>query len=146
MTNINYFKCTIEELNDVLRHIDTEAYPERVLEVERHLKIKLSDPELVWKESYKHNFFNLHIPEGLVTSIWLRFIGWGLVFNVIVIIPLAIVLSLILGIIGVGEYWVTSLSAAICWLVSFPVSWLAMRKAIGAKFRNYEVSILKKEN
>jgi len=110
------------------------------------LKIKLSDPELVWKESYKPNFFSLHIPQELVTSIWLRYIAWNFVFNIIVIFPLAIILSFVLAILGANQYWVTSLTGVICFLVWFPVSWVAMRKAIGSKFSNYEVAIIKKEN
>ena len=146
MTKINYSEYTIEQLRSSLSGIDREKYPDRVQEIEKYLEDKLSNPDLVVQSKVESDFFNSHVPSGIVTSIWFGMFGWSLVTAFVVGLPLTLFLTLILPLLGLDEWMVLNLTKVLYWLVCLAVSWLFLRRLIGNKHAGYEIVFIRKEN
>jgi len=128
-----------------LSRIDREKYPDQVQEIETYLEEKLSDPSYVVQSNIESGFFNSHIPSEIVTSIWLRLLGWTIFASIVIAFPIILIVSLILSSYGYDSNAISSLSTILNILIYLVFSWLFLRKVLGGKLNNYELMFVKKK-
>lgn len=145
MDDVDFSKYSIEELRSALQAINREKYPERVTELESYLEKRMQDPIQVLRANRDADFFNSHVPSEIVTSIWLRTLGWSIVTGVFIGLPTVFIFSLILTVIGASDYIVQTLSLLLNYVIILFFSWLFLRKVLGGNLDNYELVFFRKK-
>ena len=78
MQEPNYKNYTLAELEDVLAHIDKDAFSERYLRALAHYQQKLKDPQAVHADANKSSLDKLYLQFSISLIISL-FFGWKVV-------------------------------------------------------------------
>jgi hypothetical protein len=145
MEEIDYSSYTIGQLRSTLSGIDRETYPEKVRDLEAYLEDRLNDPDMVLAETAKTDFFSSHVPSEIVTSIWLRSLGWSFLAAIVINLPIVFVVSLILASFGYDAAAIGTLSGLLNIIIYLISSWLILRKVVGSHLDNYELMFVRKK-
>lgn len=146
MDSIDFKKYTIEQLKSALGTIDKDKFPERAIEIKSILDAKMSDPLQVIQHEKENDFFCDFVPSEVVTGVWLRTIGWGFVFGMVVVFPIIFILSIVMSSMGYDDNGISVTIGVISWVISIGISWFVTRKALGAQLDTYEIVFYRKEN
>lgn len=143
MADIDFSKYTIEELKSSLSGIDRDKYPDRVKTIEEFLAQRMADPEQVLEYESQSNFFGTHIPSNVAKSIWLNFTLWSIVFGLMFGLPMGLVFGFASAAFGLKSLLLLSIFQLLLGLL---VSYMAIRKSIGQKYKRFEIVFLKNDD
>jgi hypothetical protein len=145
MEERDYSDYTIGQLRSTLSGIDRERYPEKVRDLEAYLEDRVNDPDMVLAETAKSDFFSSHVSSDIVTSVWLKLLGWSFLAAIIVNLPIVFVFSLILASFGYDSAAIGTLSGLLNIIIYLISSWLILRKVLGGHLDNYELMFVRKK-
>ncbi len=144
MDKPSYDSYTIEELQQVLRSIDRERFPDRVSEAQRFLDERLNDPLSRLEYNRQADFFNTFVPKELVTTFWLKFLIGTILAALVIAVPLGLLTRLILDALDYAPLALTLVGLWINLVVYMVASWWIFRRLLGQSHGEYEITIRKR--
>lgn len=143
----DYNNYSIRELLEALDGVDREEFPERAEEIESELQYRKKAGYSITAASPKENFFSSEISfYDIALPIWWQctwryFIGAGLVSLITYFL-----ISMVVGLLGL-PFIVLAVALTITNLaITVYVGTFITRQALTAKYKNFHIQIVPKEN
>ncbi len=143
---IDFSKYSIEDLKSSLRGIDSNAYPDRVREIEEEIQIRLGNPRILIDETIAPGFFSLHFPADIAFQITVRIILWCILFGILVTIPLGGSIALLFLFTGISEANGNNFLQVSQFATGPIITFLAVRKALASRYNRFEIAIFRRDS
>jgi len=137
-------RYTMDELKQILSHIDRSAYPERLEIVLRELEVRKKGG-LLLTTSAKEQFFAHNVPWRVGLKTWWCFF-WRLIFAYILVVrPLVSIFSKLGQILNTDPAVMMVVVNILLYLPILPLSVFAMRQALAKHYSDFDLFIRNRE-